>query len=132
MSLKNKYLDIKYNYMDYLVLIKSGIFYRAYYDDARILSNIMDYQVIDNRCGFPQTSLDKVIDKLNEVHINYYVIDGTKKKFINNKYNKYKDIIKNQKNNDEEINKLLLELKNKMYKDSNFINKVKDLINNGK
>ena len=54
-----------------LILRKIGGFYQAFDDDALIMSYLFNYKIINYRCGFPISSINKVIEKLEELNINY-------------------------------------------------------------
>ena len=54
-----------------LILRKIGGFYQAFVVDALIMSYLFNYKVINYRCGFPINSINKVIEKLEELNINY-------------------------------------------------------------
>jgi len=62
-----------------LVLYKDlGKFYKAYENDAIILNYLIDYKIIKNRVGFPDTALEKVIKVLENEHISYQVLSYSK------------------------------------------------------
>lgn len=89
----NKY---KYNYDNYILLIKSGNFYICLKSDAIVLNNIFNYKITETKkyikTGFPLTSLLKVIDVLSKLNINYILLEKEiikKEKFKNNNYRKY-------------------------------------------
>ena len=91
-----KYYKYKLDYRDYLLLLKFGSFYESIDNDAFIMNKIFNYKLkkLSNtfKSGFPISSLNKVLDKLNECHINYIVIDDDivlKKDFKNNNYSNY-------------------------------------------
>lgn len=130
--MKDIYIKYKYDYSDYVLLIKSGNFYICLNNDAFVLSNLLNYKIIESKnfvkCGFPLTTLDKVIKKLNLENVNYLVIEKEiieKKKFQNNRYKNYlnlnnyqininrinriAEILKNNINN-HNLNRILLEL----------------------
>lgn len=67
---------------------KAGNFYSVYDDDAIILHSLFKYKIKDDRVGFPVASIDKIIDKLNMLNIDYK-IDNEETHFTNNKYNFY-------------------------------------------
>ena len=54
------------------------------------MSSIFNYKInkLSNtfKVGFPINTLDNVINKLNDLNINYIVLDGIKKEFKNNNY----------------------------------------------
>ena len=113
MKIIEKYNLNKNKYPKYIILIKVGIFYETYNEDAYILNNLFNYKIkeINNnkRLGFPTNSYDKVITKLKEFQINYIIIedDITKKTFKQNNYNNY---IPNNLTIEEKINKITTKL----------------------
>ena len=72
--LKEQYISLKKEYEHYLILLKSGNFYISLNNDAIIMNNIFEYKILDNnsyiKIGFPITSLNKIITKLDELEIN--------------------------------------------------------------
>lgn len=54
-----------------LTLRKVGGFYQAFDDDALIISYLFNYKIVNSRCGFPISTINKVIEKLEEKTINY-------------------------------------------------------------
>lgn len=95
MKIKEIYNENKKKFSDYILIIKVGIFYETYNNDAFIINNLFGYKVKEigdfDRAGFPVNSFDKVIKKLERCEINYVIIDGgiVSKKFKNNNYSKY-------------------------------------------
>lgn len=94
--MKDIYNKYKYDHENYILLIKSGNFYICLNKDAFIISNVMNYKIVDSKSyvkvGFPVSSLEKVISALDSKYINYVVIDKeivTKKKFKINNFKKY-------------------------------------------
>ena len=93
----DNYIDLKTNYKNYLIIIKSGVFYTCINDDAFILNKLFNYKInqLNNykRIGFPINCINKILNKLDKLKINYIVYDNSiisKVKFSNNNYNKYK------------------------------------------
>lgn len=73
-----------------LKIRKMGKFYSVFDNDCYIVYYFFGYKIINNRLGFPESALSKVINKLSEKKINYEVLDGDKENFKNqNKYNHY-------------------------------------------
>ena len=66
----DKFLALKNKYSDSLVLIKSGNFYYSYFEDGIILNYLFNYQVINNRVGFPLKNLDKVLEELKRDNVS--------------------------------------------------------------
>ena len=66
--------SVKSENKDYVTLIKQGKFYYVYDTDALILNHIFDYKILSGlKCGFPDTSLEKVVSKLEELKISYCI-----------------------------------------------------------
>lgn len=42
--------------------------------DAFILSEIMDYKVSNDKCGFPDNSINKIINELSDKKISFQII----------------------------------------------------------
>ena len=82
-DLKNRQKDL----IEILILVKSGNFYKSYSADAIILHNLTGYQLmgqVNQTCGFPLKSLDKVKYLLDEKSVSYIVIENSKKPEIKN------------------------------------------------
>ena len=67
------YLTWKEKYLNSVVLLKSGSFYRTYDNDAIILSYLCCYKVVRNVLGFPIRSLSKVLKELKREEVNFVV-----------------------------------------------------------
>ena len=93
--MKDIYIKYKNIYNNYILLIKSGNFYISYNNDALLMHNIFNYKIVNNgiKIGFPIQSLNKVITKLENININYIIINNGdityKYKCKSNKYNKH-------------------------------------------
>ena len=63
------------NEKDYVLIHKrAGKFYYVYDTDALIFNYLFDYKIVQGlRCGFPDNSLDKVLNKLEDAKISYRV-----------------------------------------------------------
>ncbi|MGM9850505.1 MAG: hypothetical protein ACI31V_06380 [Bacilli bacterium] len=110
-----KYYKYKVLYKEYIIIMKYGNFYETIDNDALIMSSIFNYKInkLSNtfKVGFSINTLDNVINKLNDLNINYIVLDGIKKEFKNNNYNNYifdKDIINYNLTVINEINNYLI------------------------
>ena len=71
---------IKEIHPNYIIMYKSGGFYKAFGKDAYILSYLCGYQIniVSNNvatCGFPVNSIYKVRVRIEEKNINYMVVD---------------------------------------------------------
>lgn len=92
-----KYYMYKTKYREYIVMLKYGNFYEILGNDALIMNKIFNYKLnkLSNtfKVGFPVSSLDNIINKLNDYFINYIVIDKSeitkRKDFDSNNYDKY-------------------------------------------
>ena len=94
--LKERYTEYKRTYEKYILLIKSGNFYLGLNDDAVVLSSIFGFKILESKsfikCGFPLSSLNKVINRLDRLEVNYIIIANgvvDKGKYKKNSYDKY-------------------------------------------
>ena len=136
MKLIDTYNNYKIKYKEYVVLLKSGIFYECFNDDIGIMYSLFSYKIKNNGSnyvvGFPNSSLSKVLNILEENRINYiviedncviykyktnknryseYIVDLTKLIYINMKIESiYKKLQNNILNNN--IEKILIEIEN--------------------
>lgn len=94
---------MKENYPDTVCLVKCGMFYRCYEQDAYIISYLLNYKLKssfeNDMAGFPRDSIDEVKDTLTFKKINYKIFQVNKKSGINiqseldfNEENCYDDI----------------------------------------
>ncbi len=73
----------------------SGKFYNVYKDDAYILNYLFGYKVLDKRkSGFPDSSINKVKNELENKKISYQIIYDDKEPEVKNyknlnNYDKY-------------------------------------------
>ena len=115
MPVVDTFFTIKKDFPEDLLMFKSGSFYHSYQNDAMLLSSIFNWRLksgkITNECGFPLSSLGKVEAKLNELKVNYKVIDPR---------NNYQE--------DEKVNfKNLNNYKNELFKAQKIVDNRKDV-----
>ena len=98
----------------------SGKFFEVYGYDAFIFNYLFDYKIIQAgktyKCGFPDSSLVKVTDKLNNLKISYQVIYREKNPHVKdyskiNQYSKYKLIALQKIDIKERIDTLIEKIK---------------------
>ena len=116
-----KYDELKLENTDKLVIVKSGIFYVAYDEDAKILNYLLNYKIINNRVGFPLNNKDEVIKKVNGYGISVIIDEETYKS--NKKNNCYYEVLDKALNKVRDNDKLkelfkLIEIKIRQYKDN--------------
>ena len=79
MKLIDAYNNYKIKYKEYVVLLKSGIFYECFNDDISIMYSLFSYKIKNNGSnyvvGFPSSSLTKVLNTLEKNKINYIIIE---------------------------------------------------------
>jgi len=119
--LKEKYNKYKEIYTEYLIFIKSGNFYLVLNNDAIVMNTIFKYKIKEStnfiKVGFPITSLEKILSKLDEIKVNYLVVDQdivVKQKFKNNIYKNYYKKLDNYEILINRINKIYDILKNNL------------------
>ena len=68
---------LKETYSNYIVMLKQGNFYITFAEDAEIISGITAYKIIKTRnnikAGFPDSALEKVIEKLDDRGVNFVI-----------------------------------------------------------
>ena len=101
MKVIDAYKQYKKKYRDYVVLIRSGIFYEVYNDDISIMYSLFRYKVrsVGNNLniGFPISNISNVSRLLTDKKVNHLVIEKvneeyeivSKEKFTKNNYSKY-------------------------------------------
>ncbi|MBQ8234301.1 MAG: hypothetical protein IJZ36_01795 [Bacilli bacterium] len=108
--MKNRYEYYKIKYKEYIILIKSGNFYVALQQDAIVLNDIFKYKLnISNniiKVGFPINTLNKILKTLDNININYIVLDKNILHINKNKTNAYNKYINNN------ISNYILRIKN--------------------
>ena len=115
----------KEKYREYVVLIKSGIFYEVYNNDVGIIYSLFHYKIrnIGNNfnIGFPINGISNVCNILDYKKINYIVLEKEdeykivlKKKFNKNNYNEYKIDLSRLSYLNNRINNITYKLNNKI------------------
>ncbi len=120
MKLIDKYKTYKDKYENTLVIIKEGIFYKTFEDDAKILWYIFDYKYVNDSVSFGNSPYDKVILKLNKLDISYIILD------------KDEIVLSHIRDEDAYLSYKSLSIKsyNKLIKTENLIDKLQMLMNN--
>ena len=80
-KLYNNYLELKKEENSYIYLFKSGIFYIALQEDAKVLSQKFGLKLTNLndtiiKCGFPSNSIDKYISLFTNNNIKFKIIDS--------------------------------------------------------
>lgn len=76
MKLKEQYQEQKIKNLYHVILIKSGNFYLTFSEDAIIFNYLFNYQIKEDKVGFPINSIDKILFELREKQLNYMIIDS--------------------------------------------------------
>ena len=89
-----KYGVVMKNKNNCILLRQIGKFVNAFDEDALIISYLFNYKVINGKIGFPIDTLPKIINILEEYHINYET-KGTNNDIVMNfrNRNKYSNIL---------------------------------------
>lgn len=101
-----------------IIFRKSGNFYSVFDDDAIILHSLFNYKIKDYRVGFPISSIDKVTDKLKELHVDYK-LDDIITHFEDNNYENILIESKNKTSLDYKINEIIEKINNASFNDLN-------------
>ena len=84
----SKYVDFK----------KNGKFYEVKYEDAYILWYLLRYKIYNNKVGFPESSLFKVLEVLKENQVGYRLsLDDNLGYIKSTTENKYEEILEKAK-----------------------------------
>lgn len=80
-KLYNNYLELKKEENSYIYLFKSGIFYIALQEDAKVLSQKFGLKLTNLndtiiKCGFPSNSIEKYISLFTNNNIKFKIIDS--------------------------------------------------------
>lgn len=124
----------KEKYKDTIILIKEGIFYKSYKEDAKILWQLLEYKYINESLGFSNNSYDKVVNKLIKLNISFIIID--KNDIIinsykeNNIYDLYSKLSEESYLLEEEKNKLINKLKKVLEKNVNSYSEIEEFLIN--
>ena len=106
---------LKLEYKEYVILFKSGSFYISFDEDSIILNKLLNLKN-NIKVGFPLGNINNVTSKLEELKINYIIIDN---KSIVKKY-------ENEDNNFKEFTSSVFEV----ISINNRINKIVDKLKN--
>ena len=86
----------KENHFDTLIIVKDGIFYKSFYNDAKILWYLFNYKYINDSVSFGNVPYDKVVSKLKRNDINFIIFDKEKELLSlikeDNTYHSYSDL----------------------------------------
>ena len=84
----------------YIIITQSsGKFFEVYGYDAFMFGYLFDYKVLQNgktyKCGFPDSSITKITNKLSDLKISYQIIYRGRNPFVKdfkkiNQYSKFK------------------------------------------
>lgn len=91
--MKQKYFIVKGRYKDYIIFVKSGNFWNCFYGDALIIHFLTNYTFKNYHVGFPSKVLDKVLNKVRALNINFILVyeldDIVKYEYPSNSYTFY-------------------------------------------
>ena len=91
--MKQKDFRVKGRYKDYIIFVKSGNFWNCFYGDALIIHFLTGYNFKNYRVGFPSKVLDKVLNKVRVLNINFILVyeldDIVKYEYPSNSYTFY-------------------------------------------
>ncbi len=117
-----RYLKLKEDYNNFVIIIKSGVFYISFSNDAKILSYLLGYKIKESSdnfmVGFPTSSINKVTNKLEELKLAYVIVKDNEtyvSKHNSVTFDKYEKIVSKSNNIyelDNRINNILDKLNN--------------------
>ena len=105
----------------YIIITQSsGKFFEVYDYDAFMFNYLFDYKILQNgktyKCGFPDSSITKITNKLSDLKISYQIIYRGRNPHVKdfkkiNQYSKYKLIALQKLDIKERINALVEKVK---------------------
>lgn len=114
---------IKVVHPEHLLMYKIGTFYKVFGKDSYIISSVFGYKynLVDENvpcCGFPVSSINKIRSKLEDMQVNYMMLDPRnnydvdyEESFNNlNQYNKVFEKSYSRVKNMKKINRISEEL----------------------
>jgi len=89
-----KYESLKKDNNKYIVLIKEGVFYKTFNEDAIILWHIMNYRLTNDSLSFSLSVSNKVFEELRKKEISYIIMGDDILKVLGNDeiYDLYKKL----------------------------------------
>lgn len=136
----DKYNKNKESNENSIVLIKSGIFYKTFNNDAYIVAHLCNYKI--NRLsnfvmvGFPENTIENVKEKLLKENVSFVIINednrilSSKNKFIKSNYKVLLDRSCKLNNIEMEIERIksTLDILKGTKSIENIISKIKEII----
>ena len=117
------YYNLKNEYKNSIILIKIGLFYNAYNEDAIIIHNLTKYKLYNNNgimcTSFTDKSIDLVLSRLRSMNVSYIVKTSKELTKYIGRVISYKELL--DKANKENARAMLL------INISKFINKLEDI-----
>ena len=110
---------LKLEYKEYIILFKSGNFYISFDEDSVILNKVFNYKIVEMKnnikVGFPLNNLNSIISKLEELNINYIIVEDknivSKYESEDNSFSKYTGSVFEIISINNRINKIVEKLK---------------------
>ena len=132
MKTVDKYVEFKSKYKEYVVIVKSGNFYYSFGEDAYILKYFFNYQIRDDKVGFPLNAKAKVKSVLNRHNVNMIeVIDDYAYVLETKNTNEYCEKLREAKSNiliDNMVNNLVNAIEIKVKKEEANYRLIKEFI----
>lgn len=117
------YYNLKNEYKDSIILIKIGLFYNTYIEDAIIIHNLTRYKLYNNNgimcTSFTDKSIDLVLSRLRSMNVSYIVKTSKELTKYIGRVVSYKELLDKANKENEKV-MLLINI-------SEFINKLKDI-----
>ncbi len=117
------YYNLKNEYKNSIILIKIGLFYNTYNEDAIIIHNLTKYKLYNNNgimcTSFTDKSIDLVLSRLRSMNVSYIVKTSKELTKYIGRVVSYKELL-DKANKENERAMLLINI-------SEFINKLEDI-----
>ena len=128
---KNNSSDVKSEKTSVVIYKQGGKFYDVYGYDALIFNLLFDFKILKKetskvktiKCGFPDNSLARIVNKLDEKKISYQIMSRDKDPVVKdykkiNNYLKYKDDALKKNDIEVRLDLLLEKIKSLSHEDA--------------
>lgn len=117
------YYNLKNKYKNSVILIKVGLFYNTYNEDAIIIHNLTKYKLYNNNgimcTSFTDKSIDLILSRLRSLNVGYVVKTNKEVTRYVGKIDSYKELL-NKANNENKRAMLLINI-------NEFISRLEDI-----
>lgn len=117
---------------DKIIIIKEGIFYKTFKEDALILWYIFDYKLANESVSFGNNSYQKVIEKFEKLEIGYLIYISQEEQLLKEGdeevYQYHKLLSKKSREKQQKKEDIMIRIDELLCKDNKFYQRISDFI----